>query len=668
LPDLKFRRKPNTRATIVDPLSGTVGMDTPFNPDLGIYPPGSEPQEDVDETLYRNTVSRIRKQFQNSLLVWLRDSDTGAMHTITGLTQELQGLSRFNSAAQLWWVASAYMDLMALDPVDQDITRRRIPARLDQLLRQLIEEGEAALVKGGSENLIKEMLYAIGMSSCNSTLLLEIRHAFNLDEVLQKIDQKNPEPDTIGSLVNEEIEQFSVASRESTLEESAERIFTRETLGHLSIIRNFLSSESNTVSAELLRAVHTLHGTSRSLHLVEMSNLFHALDEHLAEIHANGVDLSEEEARILDKAAILSAQVLDRLNTDHTFPAALREEFDQLQNSVSRNRKPAALGSLKRDIEAIEQFDVLKKIISRDRPAGPVAPVPPAGKTSSADEDFADLRAVFIDESTDILARINGSLNEWRDGQDQDIPVASVKRELHTLKGSAYAAGFEIMGDLSHHTETLLGGQAKGTPMPGNELRALLEESHDTLSDMIGRIGRGLTLVAPEHLHNRLVDLINAGPDEHAGDGYAGTGSAQGAGQVKEVFESSRKVLRMNTEMLDKLVNYAGELSITRAQMQENLSGLRSSFGDLKNNVERFAGQLRHATRPCKTRVAKAPMAVSSIRCRWIAIPGCSSFPGACLKAWMIWSPYKLISVAASTTASPCCSSRHSSVLSCRMD
>ena len=848
-----------------------------FNPNLGVYPTRPGQQENVDEALYRNKISRIRRQFQNSLLGWLRDSDTEALYTITGLTRELQGMSRFNSVSQLWWVASAYMEMMALDPVQQNISQRRIPARLDQLLRKLIEGGEAALVKERDEDLIIEMLYAVGVSSCSSTLLVEIRDAFSLDEMLQKFDSYAGDPkqlsvasskgdeverllpkvaseiyvnldaaeialesfagqaeqihtlqdipyklsqvqgalqmlgqdkaadmlsttadyigklgrnefgsspmlidslavaigtaqtfveglehdrphvhemvdravqgledvlteselvdfdaaDTVSALrehldnwlgdnanypafrqlrqrlrevsavagvrnltkprrmaqemnnlldivtedpsflspeientlrrsltaldeligemgefvpdvdipingevtaqkeydreislnqwqagakllsISEESEQSSEVSLETTLDDTVARIFTQETLGHLGTIRNFLSTKSNAVSPELLRAAHTLRGTSRSLHLVEMSNVFHALDEHLGEINSKGMALGDEEMRILDKAAILSAQVLDRLNTDRTFPAALREEFDKLHDSVARCRKTTESGSLLGDIQAIEQVDVPDDMASGSMPAWPAAPVAPglpAGRINSADEEGNDgLRGVFIDESTDILARINGSLDRWRDGQEQESSIANVKRELHTLKGGAYAAGFEVMGDLSHQTETLLEWQNKGTPMPSDELRALLEEAHDTLSGMIAMIGRGAPLVEPGHLQNRLIELINAGPDENTVDGRRGIGSAHAVEQVGRTYESGRNVLRMNSEVLDKLINYAGELSITRAQMQEHLSGLRSNFGDLRNNVERFTGQLRQLDIQADSQIRSRP-------------------------------------------------------------
>ena len=401
------------------------------------------------------------------------------------------------------------------------------------------------------------------------------------------------------------------ASLKPALDDTVVRIFTQETLGHLGTIRNFLSGDSMTVSSELLRAVHTLRGTSRSLHLVEMSNVFRSLDEHLNEIQSSEEKLGREEFEFLDKATILSAQVLDRLNTDRTFPAVLREGFDKLQDSVVRCLNSGGTESLRGEIQAIEQIDAFGKLMSGDKPIAIRPPVAAADATDA--EDFTDLRNVFFDEFTDVLARINIALDEWRDGLEKAKSVANIKRDLHTLKGSAYAAGFDVIGDLSHATETLLESQETGPSMQGSELRGLLEEAHDTLSDMAHQIVRGATPPEPAHLQTRLYELSKDSPGERkvaVPDRHMETTEATGSGKDHELhahpanpelgiareegaLEPGRDVLRMNTGMLDKLVNYAGELSITRAQMQEQLNGLRSNLADLRNNVARFTGQLR---------------------------------------------------------------------------
>jgi chemosensory pili system protein ChpA (sensor histidine kinase/response regulator) len=54
-----------------------------------------------------------------------------------------------------------------------------------------------------------------------------------------------------------------------------------------------------------------------------------------------------------------------------------------------------------------------------------------------------------------------------------------------------------------------------------------------------------------------------------------------------------RGQIRVNTNLLNELVNYAGEVSIARARMEQQIYGFRDNLGELSRNVSRFRDQLR---------------------------------------------------------------------------
>ncbi|MDJ0955262.1 MAG: Hpt domain-containing protein [Arenicellales bacterium] len=439
----------------------------------------------------------------------------------------------------------------------------------------------------------------------------EKKPPLNIVEIAKPAVEEKPE---------QEADRPSDISAGAKLDDAVIRIFTQETLGHINTIRDFLSNSSNIVSPELLRAVHTLRGTSRSLHLVEMSNVFLALDEHLNSIYESGELLSQRELDLLDKAALLSAKTLDRLNTDRTFPATLRSEFDGLREVIASCRRPDQGLSEEDDISA------LGRLVSQQEPQ--TTPVREAGGVTGdaalEDDALIDLKNIFCEESIDVLTRINNVLDEWRDGQEEAVVIPKIKRDLHTLKGSARTAGYDAIGDLSHLTETLLEKEEKGFSIEENLLRVLLEEVHDTLSEMINQVEQGETVKEAIHLKQRMSELVmphREGPSVSAVDDTAQTIEKKGlrtkvavnvstpaaiqpgtgvgtelsldADKEGEEVESGRNVLRVNTDVLDKLVNYAGEVSITRAQMQEQLGGLRSNLVELRGNISRFTEQLR---------------------------------------------------------------------------
>lgn len=558
-------------------VNGQQDPDEPslFDPDLAVYPPG---RQDMDGTDYTDEARQIRRTLQTAILNWLKSSDVDELETISALTRDLQELARLKEVARLWWIAGAYLEMLAKDPAGEKAALRYIPARLDQLLRKLIDEGEAALVGGPEVALVREMLFEIRKSSCRSELLTEIRQAFCLD----------------GSRLGE----VNVAQEEEAEpDHSVIRSFTRETLSHLGTIRDCLNTPGAVVSPELQRTVHVLSGTSRSLHLVEMSNFFHSLEEHLARLHVAGGVLSRIQYSVLDQAAVLSAKVLERLNSDRTFPAVLREEFDLLLEKLEDDGGAGALSQV--ELPAMPDAGWFPRTGSGNR-------------TDSGDDqatnreggdpvDVDDLQVVFVDESTDVLRRIDKGLSAWQGGADPAAVVAGMKRDLHTLKGSAYAAGFEVLGDLSHQTETLLQQHGNGLEIGSEELLLLLEEAHDSLYEMVSRIGRGVQVPEPVHLKARLSELIDSDErDDQAGDGagdivvdVSNGGTVEQNDPAAAEPGTGHELLRINSSLLDRLVNYAGELSVTRAQLQEHLGTLRSNLGELRQNVEQFDGQLR---------------------------------------------------------------------------
>jgi chemosensory pili system protein ChpA (sensor histidine kinase/response regulator) len=57
--------------------------------------------------------------------------------------------------------------------------------------------------------------------------------------------------------------------------------------------------------------------------------------------------------------------------------------------------------------------------------------------------------------------------------------------------------------------------------------------------------------------------------------------------------QSAQSAVRVRAPLLDRLVNLAGEVSITRSRVESGVTQLKSSLGDLTENLERLRAQLR---------------------------------------------------------------------------
>ncbi|HMB54035.1 MAG TPA: response regulator [Thermoanaerobaculia bacterium] len=97
------------------------------------------------------------------------------------------------------------------------------------------------------------------------------------------------------------------------------------------------------------------------------------------------------------------------------------------------------------------------------------------------EQEFSDLIPVFVEEARDRIDRLASRVPQL--GHDDDALVV-VKRELHTLKGSARMLQLGPMAELCHAAEDAIHGEAP-------ELESLLTRSVDRLAEMLATVAEG---------------------------------------------------------------------------------------------------------------------------------------------------------------------------------
>src|SRR5205823_12020155 len=70
------------------------------------------------------------------------------------------------------------------------------------------------------------------------------------------------------------------------------------------------------------------------------------------------------------------------------------------------------------------------------------------------DDIDAELLPIFLEEAQELVPQIAGDLRDWKANPGDAKLVDSVKRALHTLKGSARMAGAIRLGELTHLMES----------------------------------------------------------------------------------------------------------------------------------------------------------------------------------------------------------------------
>ena len=231
-----------------------------------------------------------------------------------------------------------------------------------------------------------------------------------------------------------------------------------------------------------------------------------------------------------------------------------------------------------------------------------------------------DLLEVFVEEGREILDHADGVLALWRGTPSEPQHVAGLQRDLHTLKGSARMAGVPPVGDLAHAMEAVLDAVAGGRRDGDLVAIRAMERGFDQLHGMIQRLAQGQSVGLDPHAIHPFVELAGGviGPIEDEPTVFAAPEReatpfvppvfAEDADEAEPVdprdlpdllpeFEEEQRApqeqIRVRAELLDTLVNHAGEMSIYRSRLEQQITGFRFNLIEHEQTVSRLRSQLR---------------------------------------------------------------------------
>ncbi|WP_096699840.1 Hpt domain-containing protein [Polaromonas sp. AER18D-145] len=220
-----------------------------------------------------------------------------------------------------------------------------------------------------------------------------------------------------------------------------------------------------------------------------------------------------------------------------------------------------------------------------------------------------DLFPIFEEEGAELMPQLGGALRQWSARPDNHGARNEVLRALHTLKGSARLAGAMRLGEMAHRIESDI--EHMGSD-------AAASQDFDSLLTTFDAMQANFeALRHPGEATQALEALAPLSPAaEAAGAPVPDTQETAGASQSVPAVPAepgSRKVMmsmaqatalqplrpaasgsiRVRSQLLDRMVNQAGEVMITRSRLEAELNQLRGSLNDLSGNLNRLRAQLR---------------------------------------------------------------------------
>ncbi|MGY4827872.1 Hpt domain-containing protein [Sphaerotilaceae bacterium SBD11-9] len=288
-------------------------------------------------------------------------------------------------------------------------------------------------------------------------------------------------------------------------------------------------------------------------------------------------------------------------------------------------------------------------------PAEPARAAPVRADALDGEDDIdavdavdAELFPIFEEEAEELLPQLDSKLREWARRPTDNGPAAACMRTLHTLKGGARLAGAMRLGEMAHRLETLIehllaqpvasATDVEALQARSDALSATFEalrsrdaqayaEAEDSVHAALDEPPPVVAAPAPAPVAPVLAPIATTQPvqpqqpepqaqvEVPLASATAAPAPAASAGaptrdvdwsrfaasgaeaQVQTAADrnvgASNAAVRVRGPLLERLVNQAGEVSITRSRIEAEVGNIRGSLGDLTDNLERLRLQLR---------------------------------------------------------------------------
>ncbi|MFT3956916.1 MAG: Hpt domain-containing protein [Piscinibacter sp.] len=318
----------------------------------------------------------------------------------------------------------------------------------------------------------------------------------------------------------------------------------------------------------------------------------------------------------------------------------------------------SAFGALDTRVDALGVAE-LKPL--GDLPAAPVLHVERelviegAEDIDAVDAVDAELFPIFEEEGQDLLPELAAKLRDWARRPGETAHAAACMRTLHTLKGGARLAGAMRLGEMAHRLETRIEQILANTPVAAADVEQLQARA-DGLSQVFEALrsrdaqayaeaGASLEVLPPAEpvvsvvamppaelppaplltdvVEPELLQPAPAAEPEPVQPVAAAPALPAAAAELPPIDWSrfalggvsarvvvdksqsaSQSAVRVRAPLLDRLVNQAGEVSITRSRIESEVGQIKGSLGDLTENLERLRQQLRDIELQAETQMS----------------------------------------------------------------
>jgi chemosensory pili system protein ChpA (sensor histidine kinase/response regulator) len=313
------------------------------------------------------------------------------------------------------------------------------------------------------------------------------------------------------------------------------------------------------------------------------------------------------------------------------------EAVDEQQTGVE---DPTSLGD---DLDVIKVVELDEAEEQEESEIEDVEPQLEAAETSYADIDD-ELLGIFLEEADELIEDCELTLTEIRQQPNSTEHIQQLQRNMHTLKGGARMADISAVGDLTHNLESLVVMVTENKLSVDDVWFGLLQESLDVLTALLSSVKKRHPLDSVEDLNSRieslmsgdvhekrhverfdieLDDLESVDDEDFERIDISETAESQSAVENKSDdrdsgenepqqvvsdekkphwgerasdvnYKDTQEQVRVRSDLLNDLVDYAGEVNIYHARMGKQVTDFGFNLSELSQTVVRLKEQLRN--------------------------------------------------------------------------
>ena len=342
----------------------------------------------------------------------------------------------------------------------------------------------------------------------------------------------------------------------------------------------------------ILRLLHTMKGGARLTGLNSLGEFTHNFETDLMRLQASPTPLDDHFFASVNER---QDEITHRIGVYSRYAegAAPEKEVSAMQQAKSLAVDPAQTDS------SVSGNFIEPASVDSDIAIGAKAT---AGKLPEDDVDL-DILPIFIEEAEELLESIDQSILDWSGKRTDHTYLSNLLRHLHTLKGGARLAGLNRLGEYAHNLETFLNGLQQNPVEPSSDFFASLNRHQDEITRRVAiykKISDGSagadevsslsnsadfsdSLVQGDttdfaQIQDRSATSRSPAPDEESAD---------------RVPAPSQEIVRVSAELLDELVSLAGETSITRGRIEQQITDFGESLEEMEETIVRIREQVR---------------------------------------------------------------------------